>query len=76
MPAGAYPLHGWLHCRWAGARAVQRLTLPTLLPYCARTPLLSLLYRLLGARIGRGALLDTAQLQVWGTVAGMRLFLP
>lgn len=35
-----------------------------LAPYWSRTPALNWLYRLLGASIGHGALLDTSRLQV------------
>lgn len=46
--------------RWACARALQRKAFSTLFPHVTRTPLLSGLYRLLGAEVGRGTLLDTA----------------
>ncbi|GAB4817358.1 hypothetical protein N2152v2_004404 [Parachlorella kessleri] len=62
---GVHPVYGWLHARWAAARAVQRLALSQaqLLPYLARTPLLPLLYRALGAKIGKGVMLDTGSIQ-------------
>lgn len=47
-----------MHARWAAARAAQRSGLRLGAPFIARTPLLPWLYRLLGAKIGSGVLLD------------------
>lgn len=58
LPAGARPVYGWLHARWAAARAVQRCMFTELTPLVCRTPLLPALYRALGASIGPGVLLD------------------
>jgi non-ribosomal peptide synthetase-like protein len=57
--AGRYPLWGWYYLRWWFAQAVVA-TFPA--DYLAGTPLLSLFYRLLGARIGRDVYLGTERL--------------
>lgn len=59
LAAGVYSLYGWMHCRWATARATQRRALSSVLYFTSRTPMLSWLYRLWGAEIGPGAILDT-----------------
>jgi non-ribosomal peptide synthetase-like protein len=52
-----------VHCRWVAARALRGELLPELAGFLARTPALPWLYRALGARIGAGALVDTAGVQ-------------
>ncbi len=64
LPTGELlAVHGWVHCRWAAARALRATLLPELAGFLARTPALPWLYRALGARIGAGALVDTAGVQ-------------
>jgi non-ribosomal peptide synthetase-like protein len=54
--AGEYPLWGFYFFRWWFVRAIFS-AIPT--GYLSGTPLLNLYYRLLGAKIGRGAYLGT-----------------
>jgi non-ribosomal peptide synthetase-like protein len=55
--AGAYPLWGTYYLRWWTVARLQALSGAGLL---AGTPLMSVYYRLMGAKIGRGCALDTA----------------
>lgn len=62
---GAYPLWGSLYFRWWLAGRFQAMSAPGLL---AGTPFMSLYYRLMGARVGRGCHLDTAAVTAWDLV--------
>ena len=55
--AGAYPLWGTYYLRWWTVARLQALSGAGLL---AGTPLMSVYYRLMGAKVGRGCALDTA----------------
>jgi non-ribosomal peptide synthetase-like protein len=63
---GRYPLWGWFHVRWWLATTLVRAAHPAQL---ARTPLLPLFYRLLGARIGRDVHLATDRLSAFDLVS-------
>jgi non-ribosomal peptide synthetase-like protein len=56
VEAGAHPLWGWFYVRWWLSQTLVAAAHPALL---ARTPLLPLFYRLLGARIGRDVHMST-----------------
>jgi non-ribosomal peptide synthetase-like protein len=56
--AGVYPVGGLYYFRWWLVRRFQLMAMPGAM---AGTPLLSVYFRLMGARVGRGCTLDTAQ---------------
>lgn len=47
-------------CRWIALRALQKQVLGTLFPYIRRTPLLTALFRALGAKLEHDVVLDSA----------------
>lgn len=59
---GQYPLWGWYYLRFWLVRRFQVLAMPGVL---SGTPLLSIYYRLLGAKIGKGCTIDTAHCAVF-----------
>src|SRR5439155_2450205 len=63
---GRYPLWGWYYLRWWFAQAMVS-SVP--IDYLARTPLMSLFYRLLGARIGRDVCIGTERLAAFDLIS-------
>ncbi len=63
--AGAYPLWGSYYLRWWLVARLQAMSGAGIL---AGTPLLSLYYRLMGAKVGRGCALDTAHCSIFDLV--------
>lgn len=63
---GRYPLWGSYYFRWW---LVNRLTGFFGPGGFAGTPILSLYYRLMGAKVGRGCILDTAQVSAWDLIS-------
>lgn len=59
MSPGVHPLYGWVHCRWATARALQSQNLGIIYTFFCKTSLFNWVYRCLGAKIGAGARIDT-----------------
>ncbi len=64
--AGRYPLWSFFYFRWWLAN---RLTAFSGAGFFAGTPVMSLYYRLMGAKVGRGCLLDTAKVSAWDLVS-------
>jgi non-ribosomal peptide synthetase-like protein len=63
--AGAYPLWGSYYLRWWLVARLQAMSGAGIL---AGTPLMSLYYRLMGAKVGRGCALDTAHCSIFDLV--------
>jgi non-ribosomal peptide synthetase-like protein len=63
---GDHPLWGWFYLRWWLCRRLQALSGVGGL---AGTPLLPLYFRLMGAEVGPGCTLDTAQVVAWDLVS-------
>jgi non-ribosomal peptide synthetase-like protein len=63
---GAYPLWGGYYFRFWLVRRFQQLAAPGVV---AGTPLMSLYYRLMGARVGRGCTIDTPQCAAFDLVS-------
>lgn len=59
MSPGVHPLYGWVHCRWATARALQSQNLDIIYTFFSKTSLFNWVYRCLGAKIGSGTRIDT-----------------
>ncbi|HXX70368.1 MAG TPA: amino acid adenylation domain-containing protein, partial [Polyangiaceae bacterium] len=59
---GVYPLWGWYYLRFWLVRRLEVLSMPGLL---AGTPLLPVYYRLLGAKIGKRCMIDSAHFAVF-----------
>ena len=69
---GVYPLYGWMHCRWAAARATRTTVLPRAFPFFGRTPILVWILKLLGLKTPGGGghlLIDTPYVQDPGLVS-------
>jgi non-ribosomal peptide synthetase-like protein len=64
--AGAYPLWGSYYLRWWLVARLQAMSGAELL---AGTPLMSVYYRLMGAKVGAGCALDTAQCSIFDLVS-------
>jgi non-ribosomal peptide synthetase-like protein len=62
---GRYPLWGFFYFRWWLASRLQAMGGGIFL---VGTPLMSLYYRLMGAKVGRGCILDTVQCGAWDLV--------
>lgn len=63
---GAYPLWGSYYLRWWLARSLQKMSGADLF---AGTPLISVYYRLMGAKIGRGCSLGTTHCAIFDLVS-------
>ena len=59
VKAGSYPLWGWYYCRYW---FVRQLIKAAPLSFFAGSPVLSLFYRLMGAKVGKGVYFDSIDL--------------
>lgn len=62
MKPSLHPVYGWVHCRWIAARVLQKAIFTEQISYISKTPLLSWIYRALGARIGSNVIIDTLEI--------------
>lgn len=62
---GSYPLWGSYYLRWWLVSGLQNLSGASMF---AGTPLMSVYYRLMGAKVGSNSLLDTSQCSIWDCV--------
>ncbi|MBN2296561.1 MAG: amino acid adenylation domain-containing protein [Pirellulales bacterium] len=63
--AGRYPLWGWYYFRWWLASRIQTLSGIGIL---SGTPVMILYYRLMGAKVGRNCIIDTATCSVFDLI--------
>ncbi|GBF27497.1 linear gramicidin synthase subunit D [bacterium MnTg02] len=63
---GAYPLWGLYYFRWWLVSGLQGLSGAELF---AGTPLMAVYYRLMGAKVGRDCILETAQCSIWDRIS-------